>query len=150
MLWSLFFRVQYLLLRLFDPVVRVVWRRGVLSRVASLDVAGRRSGRVRRTLLTVLTVEGAWYVGHPNGAASWTRNLEAAGRATLQFAGGPAAAGPVRAVRLYGGPEREAAIRAGWIQQPFPANLIYAMARRHVRRVGVFFRLTPLDAAGEA
>ena len=28
-------------------------------------------------------MNGAWYVGHPNGEVAWTANLRAAGRATI-------------------------------------------------------------------
>ena len=47
----------------------------------------------------------------------------------------------VRAIRLGVGPERDAVIRATSSQQPFPANLAYALARNHIRRVGVYYRL---------
>jgi hypothetical protein len=36
--------------------------------------------------------------------------------------------------------ERESVIRATG-QQPFPGNLSYRLGRRHIRAVGVFFRL---------
>src|SRR5215208_2880634 len=106
---------MYGFLRVVDPIIRFVWRRRVvgLERVADLRVPGRRSGRERATLVTVLNVDGRWYVG-----------------------------------RLYGGPEREAVIRATWSQQPFPGNVIYALARRRVRDVGVYFRLNPLPPPG--
>jgi hypothetical protein len=143
--WSVFFRTMYRLLRLFDPLIRWVWQQRPvgLGRVADLRVAGRRSGRERATLVTVLDVDGRWYVGHPNGASEWTRNVEGAEIAELRFAE-PGSVARVRPIRLYGGPEREAVIRATWSQQPFPANVIYALARRRVRDAGVYFRLNPL------
>ena len=147
MFWSVFFRTMYGFLRVVDPIIRFVWRRRVvgLERVADLRVPGRRSGRERATLVTVLDVDGRWYVGHPNGAAEWTRNVDTADVAELHFAGrdGPAF---VRPIRLYGGPEREAVIRATWSQHPFPGNVIYALARRRVRDVGVYFRLNPVPS----
>ncbi len=95
--------------------------------------------------MTLLTVNGSWYVGHPNGGADWTWNLgDASAPVEVEFADG--ARLPVRAVRLYGGPEREAVIRATWSQQPFPGNVVYALARRHIRSMGVYFRLNPIDA----
>jgi hypothetical protein len=147
MLWSLFFRAMYRFLRLLDPVLRAVWRRGLplFGRIVDLRVVGRRTGRARRTLVTLLTVRGAWYVGHPNGGADWTSNLAAGAGAELGLASGESRR--VSAVRVDAGPEREAVIRATWSQQPFPGNVIYAVARRHVRAVGVYFRLNPLDAA---
>jgi hypothetical protein len=45
------------------------------------------------------------------------------------------------AARLQPGEERERAIRATG-QHPFPGNLVYRLGRGHVRRSGVFFRLT--------
>jgi len=107
--------------------------------VVDVHVRGYRTGRVRRVFVTLLTVDGAWYVGHPNGEAAWTRNLAVAGSAHIVFADGTSHR--VTAVRLYGGPERDAVIRATWSQQPFPADAVYALARRHVRRVGIYHRL---------
>jgi hypothetical protein len=40
--------------------------------------------------------------------------------------------------------ERGDAIRAT-SQHPFPGNLIYRLGRGHIRAVGVFFRIMPLD-----
>jgi hypothetical protein len=146
--WRLFFRTMYRGLRLADPVVRLFWRRRLpwFGRIVDLRVAGRRTGRPRQTLVTLLTVDGTWDVGHPNGAAEWTSNLLAAGGAELRFAG-VAAPLAVAADRLPPGPERDGVIRATWSQQPFPGNLVYSLARRHVRATGVYFRLTPLDAS---
>lgn len=145
--WHWIFRASYRLIRWLDPLIRTAWRAApfLLPRTVDLRVIGRRSARERSTLLTLLAVGDRRYVGHPNGPAHWARNLEAAGAATLVARGGPAR--PVRAIRLWGGPEREAVIRATWSQQPFPANVVYALARRHVREVGVFFRLLPVGDA---
>ncbi len=139
--WSVAFRVQYRAIRLLDRFIRLAVRiaPGVLPRTVDLRVAGRRSGRVRATLVTELTVGDARYVGHPNGAAAWTRNLEAAGAAELVPVRG--AARRVRAIRLPPGSERDGVVRATWHEQPFPANLIYRLARAHIRSVGVFFRI---------
>jgi hypothetical protein len=57
-----------------------------------------------------------------------------------------------RLVRLPPGPERDAVIRATWSQQPFPADVLYRAARRHVAAVGVYHRLEPAagpDAAAQ-
>jgi hypothetical protein len=140
----------YRLLRLVDPLLRLGWRAGFPSfdRTIEVRVPGRRSGRERRTLVTLLTVEGVPYIGHPNGAAPWTRNVEASPTIDLVDAAGRAEA--YVAMPLDEGPEREAVIRATWTQQPFPGNVIYAAARRHVGCVGVYFRLAPapVDDAG--
>jgi len=100
---------------------------------------GRRTGRPRPLIVTSLTVNGALYVGHPNGDVGWTRNVEAARQVRVVSADGSER--QMRAMRLQPGPERESVIRATWSQQPFPANLLYSAARGHVRRVGVYFRL---------
>jgi hypothetical protein len=108
-----------------------------------IQVPGRRTGRHHRTLVTLLAIEGRWYVGHPNGEASWIRNLTAAGRGVLVAADGTGR--QVTPVRLHGGPERDAVIRATWSQQPFPGNLVYALARGHVRAAGVYVRLVSAE-----
>lgn len=139
--WRFAFRVLYRLLRLVDPLLRVWWRlRGpLLGRTVDVRVVGRRSGRPRPVLVTLLTVGGARYVGHPNGEAPWARNVEAAGGFELGLADGRRSS--VRAVRLPHGAERDAVIRATWDQQPFLANVIYRLAWAHIRAVGVYFRL---------
>jgi hypothetical protein len=139
--WRFYFRAQYRMLRLLSPLLRWAWSRRLpgLAAVVDLEIQGRLTGRPRRTLVTLLTVEGHWYVGHPNGEAAWTRNLAATGVARLGLADGTEH--EVAAVRLYGGPEREAVIRATWSQQPFPADIVYMLARAHVRRIGIYYRL---------
>jgi len=143
--WRLFFRALYRLLRLLDPLLRWWWHSGTLGLARSVDVVvpGRRSGRARRILVTLLTVDGVGYVGHPNGQAPWIRNIEAAESFELAFA--DRRRSRVRAVCLHAGPEREAVIRATWTQQPFPGDVIYSLARNHIRAVGIYFRL--LDVA---
>jgi hypothetical protein len=137
---------MYRLIRLLDPLIRPLWRAGMpgLGRIVELRVPGRRTGRVLTTPVTLLTVDGAPFVGHPNGPAEWTRNLEAAAKADIVRRGSAPQA--VRAIRLWAGPEREAVIRATWSQQPFPANLVYAMARDHIRQAGVYYRLVNTSA----
>ncbi|MBA2314254.1 MAG: hypothetical protein H0V87_02620 [Chloroflexi bacterium] len=148
MLWRLFFRALYRLLRLLDPLLRLAWRARLpmLPRSVEVRVSGRRTGTARSTLVTLLTVDDRLYVGHPNGPAGWTRNLDAVGKALLGFEDDSVE--PVRAVRLFAGPERESVIRATWSQQPFPGNVIYSLARRHVRDVGVYYRLVPAGDYG--
>ena len=141
--WRFAFRVFYRLLRLLDPLVRSALALGLpgLDGVVRITVPGRRSGRPRRTLLTLLRIGDTWYLGHPNGATGWTRNAEAAGWLEIDP---PTAAGRrVTVSRLPSGPERDAVIRATWTQQPFPGNLIYRAACRHIAAVGVYFQVTP-------
>jgi hypothetical protein len=141
--WRLIWRAGYRLVRFLDPLIRRAWRAGSssLRQVIELDLMGRRTGRPRPIIVTGLTVDGALYVGHPNGEVAWTRNVDATGLLRVVAADGSAR--QMRAIRLRPGQERESVIRATWSQQPFPANLLYSAARRHVRRVGVYFRLEP-------
>ncbi len=134
---------MYRFLRLTDPLIRS-WRANGLAGldgVVEVSISGRTSGRSRATLLTLLNVGGEWYLGHPNGETEWTRNAEAAGIVRIDP---PAAHGSeFGVVRLTPGPERDAVISATRIQQPFPANLVYRAASRHIAAVGVYFRLVP-------
>jgi hypothetical protein len=143
--WRATFLLGYGLVRLLDPGIRLLLRVApfLLPRTVELRVAGRRSGRERRTLVTLLTIGDHEYLGHPNGWAAWTLNLDEAGLANLVRLDG--SVDRVTAVRLVPGPEREAVIRATWFQQPFPANLLYSAARAHVRAVGVYFRLAEAE-----
>jgi hypothetical protein len=131
-------------LRLLDPLIRS-WRAADMPGLGVnvvISAPGRRTGRIRSTLLTLLSVDGRWYVGHPNGSAAWGRNIETSGWADVDP---PSASGPRVAVhRVDPGVERDAVIRAALQQQPFPANLVYRAARRHVAAVGVYYRLEPI------
>ena len=143
--WRLAFRALYRLLRWLDPLLRAWWRLGLppLGRSVVVESVGRRTGRPRYVLVTLLTVGETAYVGHPNGDTAWTRNVEAAAAVVLVDAAGRRT--PRRAIRLPRGPERDAVIRATWTQQPFPGDVIYALARHHVSAVGVYFRLEPVE-----
>jgi hypothetical protein len=130
---------MYAFLKLLDPVIRAEWRStGIgLGNVVELRVAGRRTGRYRSVLLTLLREGERWFLGHPNGDVAWTLNLEAAGTADLKL--GRTVPIPVRARRLSG-EDRDVAIRTT-NQHPFPANLVYRAARAHIRAVGVYFEI---------
>jgi deazaflavin-dependent oxidoreductase (nitroreductase family) len=141
--WSVVWRVGYRFLRLLGPVLEWWIARGLpgLDRVVGLRTMGRRTGRARESLITLLTVDGRSYVGHPNGPAAWTRNIQAAG--WVEVVSGRAI-GRYAVHRLPDGPERDDVIRATWRQQPFPANLLYRAAARHVAAAGEYHRLEPL------
>ena len=151
-LWRAAFRIAYRLLRIIDPILRLAWRARLpgLGSTVDLVVRGRRSGRPRGTLLTLLSTDGTWYVGHPNGPSGWTRNLEAAGGATVLAGDGTGRA--VRAVYLRDGSERTRVISLTPTLQPFPGNVLYALAQDHIQVVGVYFRLErdPSQRATEA
>jgi hypothetical protein len=136
--WRRAFSVQYSMLAVVDPLVRAFWRRFGLGNTLELHVV-RRDGRGERSrLVGLLRTRSGWYVGHPNGHAGWTRDLEATSEAELRWHDGRHVR--VRAERLPAGPERDRAIRAT-VQHPFPGNVVYWLGRRHVRDAGVFFRV---------
>ena len=139
---------MYGVIRLFDPLVRSALALGLpgLDGIVRIAAPGRRSGATRRTLVTLLRVGDRWYVGHPNGHTGWTRNAEAAGEIELDPAPAPGVAAArnratVGVTLLPPGPERTAVIEATRTQQPFPGNLVYRAAHRHILAVGVYFRL---------
>ena len=144
--WAAFFPAFYRLIRVTEPLLQRWLRHRPLGDTVELTVVGRRSGRPRRVLLGLLTVGDAWYVGHPAGASDWTANLDAAGSASVRRPGREPVT--VRAIPLADGPERERAIRATFRQHPFPGNVIYWLAREHVRATGRFYRLEPLEPPG--
>lgn len=108
---------------------------------SKLTVRGRTSGRDRSVLVGLLRVGGEWYVGHPNGEVAWTANLRRAGWARIALR--PETVLEVTAVPLDFGMERDAVISATGEQQPFPANVLYRYARRHILSEGRYFRLEP-------
>jgi hypothetical protein len=108
-----------------------------------LVIASRRTGQERCVLVSLLRVNDAWYVGHPNGdSAAWVRNLRNAGSAMVRFRDGREVR--VTPLELIPGPERDRAIEAAG-EQPAPAGQLYRRARGHVRAVGSFFRLDPIE-----
>jgi hypothetical protein len=139
--WHRWFPIQYALIRLLDPFARTWWRGFGLGNVVELQVTGRKTGRTRHVLLGLLRNGDRWFLGHPNGDVAWTRNLEAAGSAALVFR--PPTTVPVRATRLEAGELRDLAI-ASTGQHVFPGNLVYRIARRHIRAAGTYF-LIELD-----
>jgi hypothetical protein len=142
---SLAFRALYRVLGWMDPLLLAWWRRFGLGNVVLVTTTGRRTRRPRGILLGLLATDGRWYLGHPDGPAAWTRNLDAdQGRLLVRWPGLQDA--PFLARLLPVGPERERAILATW-QHPFPGDLIYRLARRHVLAVGRYYRLERDEAA---
>ena len=137
--WDLTFRAAYALIRLTDPLLRWTWFSVGLGITSKLTVRGRRSGRERSVLVGLIRVNRTWYVGHPNGEVAWTANLRRSGRARI--APRPESPIDVTAEPLLSGSERDAVIIAAAEQQPFPANLLYRGARRHILSEGRYFRL---------
>lgn len=139
--WHAFFPRFYRALRLLDPAISRWWSRFGVGNTVVFEVPGRRSGRPRHVFLGLLTVRGVPYLGHPDGACAWTLNVDAAGRGRVLRHDRPAE--DVRTVKLPHGPEREAVIRATFRQHPFPGNVIYWLAKHHVRATGTYYRLEP-------
>jgi hypothetical protein len=140
--WTLALRLLYWGITRLQPLVRPLAERVGLGNVVELIVVGRRTGRRRVVLLGLLRVDGGWYLGHPNGPVNWTRNLDAAGRATLVLAHQPPV--EIRPELLPVGEERCRVIAATWHQHVFPGNVIYWLARRHIFAVGRYYRIEPL------
>ena len=140
-LWQRWLPIQYRIIRLLGPLAHAWWTSFGLGNVVELRVAGRRTGTQRRILLGLLRSGDHWFLGHPNGDVAWTRNLEAAETAELVFR--PPSGIAVRATRLPPGELRDAAI-ASTGQHVFPGNLVYRLARRHIRAVGTYFVIDPL------
>jgi hypothetical protein len=142
--WRRALPVLYAVLGFLDPLIRSAWlTSGVgLGNIVELRVAGRRTGKYRRILLTLLHDGDQWFLGHPNGDVDWTRNLQAAGTADILFRGAPLVT--VAGRRLAPGVLRDRAI-ASTGQHPFPGNLVYRLARAHIRAEGVFFAIDPVN-----
>jgi hypothetical protein len=144
--WHAFFPRFYAALRLLDAPLATWWGRFGIGNTVLLVVRGRRTGVSRRVFLGLLAVRGRRYLGHPDGACAWTHNVEAAGSARLVYA--DRSAEPVRVSLLPHGPERDAVIHATFRQHPFPGNVLYWLARRHVRAVGRYYRVEVAGAIG--
>jgi hypothetical protein len=140
--WRRAFGGSYRFLGVVDPLIRAAWVRWGLGNVVELRLVARRSGRPRSLMLGLLRAGDDLYLGHPNGETSWTRDLDAAQSAQLVLHGLPPL--DVRAHLLPDGLERTGVIRATG-QHPFPGNLAYRLARRHVLAVGRYYRLEPID-----
>lgn len=137
--WSRAFRVFYWVIGRLDPLIRAVSNRLQIGNVAELAVTGWRTGRQRVVLVGLLRVDGIWYLGHPNGPANWTCNLDAAAGATIRFSGQEPHA--IRAELLPMGDERRRVIEITWHQQLFPGSILYWLGRRHILAVGRYYRI---------
>ena len=139
--WDRVFRVFYWFVARLGPLLRPVVERVELGNVVELIVPGRRTGRQRVVLLGLLRVDSGWYLGHPNGATNWTRNLDAAGAraAALRLPGRPPL--DISAELLPIGDERRQVVQATWRQHVFPGPILYWFARRHIFAVGRYYRI---------
>ena len=143
--WRIAWRAMYAIVRHLGPVVRLFVAAEVPTfpdRILELGLVGRRTGRPRPVLVTLITLRGRWYVGHPNGRAGWLANLAAAESAPARLLG--QAPVRVRSVPLGLGAERTAVILETARQQPILARQLYRAAQRHILRAGVYHRLEPV------
>jgi hypothetical protein len=148
--WRRIWKAGYVVARRWGPLMRLLVALRVPTfdkEIVELSLVGRQTGRPRPVLVTLLTVGGRWYVGHPNGTAGWLANLAAAKSAMLTIP--RQAPVRVRSIPLGLGPEREAVIRATASQQPIPIRPIYRAARNHILRAGVYHRLVTVPESGE-
>jgi hypothetical protein len=124
----------------FDPLIERFWRRFGIGNVVRVVIVGRRTGQRRPLFLGVLRVQDREYLGHPDQACDWTRNVEAAGGGELEEHDGRRRR--FTATLLEAGPERDAVIRATFSQHPFPGGAVYWLLRGHIRSMGRFYRLS--------
>lgn len=144
--WHLVWRVGYVIARRWGRLMQVLVALRVPSfdnEIVKLSLVGRKTDRPRPVLVTLLRVDGRWYVGHPDGPAAWLANLGAATSVKLTIPRRPPVY--VRSVPLGLGPERDAVIRATASQQPIPVRPLYWASRQHTLRAGVYHRLEVVD-----
>ena len=106
--WRVFLRVLFRTTP--TRAMRLMRRRVSSIPIEEVIVVGRRTGQERRLLLTLLEVDGKWYVGHPNGTSQWVRNLAAAGSCIVVRRGDQRTRRPPRSCPT--GRERDAVISA--------------------------------------
>ena len=109
-------------LRLFNPIARWMISRNIPTGAPNvlLTVRGRRSGTLRTVPVTLLEVDGSWYVHACYGLTGWVANLRADGNATVTRPGGQRVA--VRAVEL---PPEEAAALQQRVLAPFRRSRVF-------------------------
>ena len=132
----------YRMLGRLDPMIERAWRRRGIGNVVRVVIIGRRSHQPRAVFLGLLRVAEERYLGHPDVACAWTRNLDAAGEGKLERRDGSHE--PFTATLLPPGPERDAVIRATFTQHPFPGGPLYWLFRGNLRANGRFYRLSAL------
>ncbi len=71
--------------KVFNPTVAFLTRRGIsVQGTRVLEVRGRRSGELRRTVVNLLELDGERYLVAPRGRTHWVANVRAAEAATLR------------------------------------------------------------------
>lgn len=82
---------------LFNPLGRRLAAAGLMGPNALLTVRGRKSGLSRTTPVAFVEVDGRRWIIATFGDVNWSRNLRAAGEATIKVKGRTQ---PVRAIEL--------------------------------------------------
>src|SRR6185312_15851556 len=108
----LIWRAAYVFARRIGPIVRLFNAVGApgYERVVELRLVGRRTGRQRPVLVTLIQLGDRWYVGHPNGPRAWLANLAAAESFVVRLPAGGSV--DVRGAPLGLGTERDRVISA--------------------------------------
>jgi deazaflavin-dependent oxidoreductase (nitroreductase family) len=66
--------------RTANTLIRLLAELGIsIAGTRALSVRGRKTGKRRRVVINVLTVNGVDYLVSPRGATQWVRNVRAAG-----------------------------------------------------------------------
>lgn len=108
--------------RAFNQVVSLAARSGVsLAGAHELETIGRRSGRLRRTPVNPLTLDGRLHLVAPRGETDWVRNATAQPQVTLRLG------------------RRRRGFRATRITGPQAAPVLRAYLARWAWEVGSFF-----------
>jgi hypothetical protein len=144
--WRLIWRGAYVVTRRIGPIVRLLGQVGAPGyddNIVELRLVGRKSGRPRPVLVTLIRRGGRWYVGHPNGERPWLANLAAAPSVPLVIPHLGAVA--VRGVPLRLGRERDEVIRETARQQPWPGSILYRASQGHIARAGIYYRLVAVE-----
>ena len=82
--------------RVFNPTVAFLTRRGLsVKGTRILEVRGRRSGELRRTVVNLLELDGERDLVAPRGRTQWVANVRAARSATLRVGRRREAVAPV-------------------------------------------------------
>jgi deazaflavin-dependent oxidoreductase (nitroreductase family) len=118
--------------RVFNPAISWLTRRGLSVRGSRvLEVAGRKTGRLRTTPVNLLMVGTTRYLVAPRGNTEWVRNVRAAGGCTL---------------RLGSQRERVTVIELADHDKP---DILRAYLKVWKREVGQFFEGVGADASDE-
>jgi deazaflavin-dependent oxidoreductase (nitroreductase family) len=124
-------RVAGRLLRLFNPLARWMISAGIPPGAPNvlLTVRGRRSGKLRTVPVSMLQLDGAWFVQACYGETGWVANLRTVGEATVTHPGGRRAR--VQAIELS--PEQAGAVLQSALEPFRRSRVLRALLGPHAR-----------------